>query len=362
PRWSARRARPARRGASCRDRRERRCPRPSRPRATRPARGLRRSRASRRARRRPLRSPRQGLRPAPRAPPGRLRSTRYGRRAPALRDRFRSSRASTTILQCRTPFDNAVSMIQSVDRAARIIRAHAASPARLGVSELADRLGLAKTTVHGLLRTLHHHGLVEQHPDSDKYQLGPQLLQLSNRYLDLNELRARSLAWSELLATRAGEAVRVGVPHGNGVLVVHHVFRPDASLQILEVGALLPLHATALGKAVLAYADPGEVDAVARRGLPKLTGRTHTTAAALVRELAAVREHGYALEREEAVLGEGGVAAPIFDRSSESIGAIGVAGPRERVLKRGREAAVAGAVIEAARGISRDLGAPRWPA
>src|ERR1044072_3815814 len=159
-------------------------------------------------------------------------------------------------------------MIQSVDRAIRILKALSAGPGRLGVSELGERLGLAKGTVHGLLRTLQDHGLVEQHTDSDKYQLGPQLLQLSNRYLDLSELRTRSLAWSELLANRVGEAVRVGVPHGDGVLVVHHVVRPDPSLQILEVGAMLPMHATALGKAVLAYLPPPERDDVLTAGLP----------------------------------------------------------------------------------------------
>src|ERR671939_1793663 len=155
-------------------------------------------------------------------------------------------------------------MIQSVDRAARILKALAGGPGRLGVSELSARLGLAKGTVHGLLRTLQEHGLVEQHLDTDKYQLGPELLQLGNSYLDLNELRSRSLAWSELLASRVGEAVRVGVPHTGGVLVVHHVFRPDASLQLLEVGALLPMHATALGKALLAYVDGDEVDDLVR--------------------------------------------------------------------------------------------------
>src|SRR5438876_9511594 len=189
-------------------------------------------------------------------------------------------------------------MIQSVDRAIRILKVLAAGPGRLGVSELSDRLGLAKGTVHGLLRTLQEHGLVEQHPDSDKYQLGPQLLQLSNRYLDLSELRSRALAWSELLASRAEEAVRVGVPHDGGVLVVHHVFRPDATLQILEVGAVLPLHATALGKAVLAYLEDDVRDDLLRERFPKLTGRTLTTAAALKREIAAIREQGYAVERE----------------------------------------------------------------
>ena len=94
----------------------------------------------------------------------------------------------------------------------------------------------------------------------------------------------------------------------------------------------------------------------------KLTGQTLVTAAALNRELDEVRERGYALEKEEAVLGEGGIAAPIFDRHPEAVGAIGVAGPGERVLARGRERKLGTAVIEAARGISRDLGAPRWPA
>jgi len=252
-------------------------------------------------------------------------------------------------------------VIQSVDRAARILKALSSGPGRLGVSELAGHVGLAKTTVHGLLQTLQHHGLVEQDSDSDKYQLGPELLKLSNRYLDLSELRARSLAWSEILAERVEESVRVGVPHGNGLLVVHHVFRPDASLQILEVGSVLPLHATALGKATLAYFDDAQADELLTE-LPRLTGHTHVQRSALKREFATIRERGYALEREEAVLGEVGVASPIFDRHSDAVGAIGVAGPRERVLRRGREQVVSAAVIEAARAISRDLGAPRWPA
>jgi DNA-binding IclR family transcriptional regulator len=252
--------------------------------------------------------------------------------------------------------------IQSVDRAVRILKALGEHPGRLGLGDLADRVGLAKTTVHGLVRTLQEHGLVEQHLDTDKYQLGPELLQLGNSYLDLSELRSRALAWAEQLATRVGEAVRVGVPQGGSVLIVHHVFRPDSSLQLLEVGALLPLHATGLGKALLAYFDDEYVADLVSAGPPKLTGHTHVSAAALRRDLAEVREVGYAVEREEALLGDGGVAAPIFDRTSAAIGAIGVAGPKERLLRRNRLPDVAAAVIEAARGISRDLGAPRWPA
>ncbi len=71
---------------------------------------------------------------------------------------------------------------------------------------------------------------------------------------------------------------------------------------------------------------------------------------------------GFAREREEAILGEGGIAAAIFARSGEPVGAIGIAGPRARILRGGREPELATHVIEAARGVSRDLGAPRWPA
>ena len=109
------------------------------------------------------------------------------------------------------------SSVQSVDRAARILKALPGGPRRLGVSQLADQLGLSRPTVHGLLQTSAAHGFVEQDRDSDKYQLGAGLLHLGNSYLDLNELRARSIVHAERLAQRTGSAVRVGVLHGASV-------------------------------------------------------------------------------------------------------------------------------------------------
>jgi DNA-binding IclR family transcriptional regulator len=250
--------------------------------------------------------------------------------------------------------------IQSVDRAARILKALASGPRRLGVSQLADQLGLSRPTVHGLLQTLQAHGFVEQDRDSDKYQLGAGLLHLGNSYLDHNEPRARSIVHAERLAQSTGEAVRVGVLHGPSVVVVHHVFRPDAVFQVLEVGAQLPAHATALGKAMLAWADPGVVDELTAEPLPRLTNRT-AGAAGLRAELEEVRENGLARERDEAVLGESSVAAPIFDHGGHAVGAIGVAGDTQRVLPRGPARGLAAAVVEAARAVSRELGAGRWP-
>ena len=103
-------------------------------------------------------------------------------------------------------------MIQSVERAAGILRALASGRASR-VSELSDRLGLAKGTIHGLLRTLQDQGLVEQDPVSDKYQLGPQLLQLGNRYLDLNECGHAPSVGRATRRPASGKAVRVGTLH-----------------------------------------------------------------------------------------------------------------------------------------------------
>jgi DNA-binding IclR family transcriptional regulator len=251
--------------------------------------------------------------------------------------------------------------IQSVDRAARILKALASGPRRLGVSELAERLDLSRPTVHGLLQTLQAHGFVEQDRDSDKYQLGAGLLQLGNSYLDLNELRGRSIVHAERLAARADAAVRVGVMHGSSVIVVHHVFRPDATLQILEVGAQLPVHASALGKAMLAHSPAAVVDDLTSESLPKLTGRT-LAAAGLRDELEQVRERGYARERDEAVLGESSIAAPIFDHAGHPVGAIGVVGDTDRIVPRGPAKGVPAAVVEAGRAVTRELGGGRsWP-
>src|SRR5437660_11409207 len=181
--------------------------------------------------------------------------------------------------------------IQSVDRAAKILKVLASGPRRLGVSEIADRLGLTRPTVHGLLQTLQDHGFVEQDRDSDKYQLGAGLLQLGNSYLDLNELRARSIGHADRLAGRTRSSVRVGVMHGDSVVVVHHVFRPDSAFGVLEVGLQLPLYASSLGNAILAF-SPGQVlEDLLAEPLPRLTKRT-LTPAALRRELAGVRDQG----------------------------------------------------------------------
>lgn len=248
-------------------------------------------------------------------------------------------------------------MIQSVDRALRILFA-LQEERLLGVSELAKRLDLAKGTVHGLLRTLAARSMIEQDPASGKYMLGPALLVMGNIYLESHDLRVRSLRWATSLNQTTGLAVRVGVMVWPDVVVVHHVADPDASIPISELGLGLPAHATALGKAMLAFREDRH-ELLVERELVRLTGWTITDVAELERELAAVAESGIALERQEAVVGEGGVAGAVFDRSGAVVGAVSVVvgdGSRSEFPE-----TLINAVRDTARGISREMGAASWP-
>ncbi|MEU9245574.1 IclR family transcriptional regulator [Streptomyces shenzhenensis] len=251
--------------------------------------------------------------------------------------------------------------VQSIERAAAILRLLAAGPRRLGLGEVAASLGLAKGTAHGILRTLQHVDFVEQDATTGKYQLGAALLHLGTSYLDVNELRSRSINWADALAARSGEAVRLGTPLEGMVLVVHHVFRPDDTLQTLDVGALLPLHASSLGKVLLAYGT-APFDSALESGLDAYTRHTLVTREQLTRALAEVREQGWAVENQEMSMGEAGLAVPIRGHGGLVVGAIGLSGPVERICdSQGRpRPSLITLIREAARAISRDLGAARW--
>jgi DNA-binding IclR family transcriptional regulator len=250
--------------------------------------------------------------------------------------------------------------IQSIERAAAILRLLSGRNRRLGVAQLAGELDLPKGTVHGTLRTLTAVGFVEQDDESGKYQLGAALLHMGSSYLDGNELRTRALNWSDSLATRSGESVRIGTLHETQVLVVHHVFRPDDSRQALEVGTLLPAHATALGKVLLA-ANRYAAAELATNGLRSYTHATIADWEALTAELQEVLARGWAADAEELEAGVVSIAAPIQDRRAVTVGAIGISGPVERLTREGEPRSdLVSFVREAARAVSRDLGAIPW--
>jgi DNA-binding IclR family transcriptional regulator len=248
-------------------------------------------------------------------------------------------------------------VIQSVDRAIRVLTALQGAR-RMSLSELAARLELAPSTTHGIVRTLVEHGMVVQERGSSRYQLGPAVLRLGNVYLDTLELRSKTIPWAEDLARRTGFAVRTGVLLIDDVVIIHHEPRPDGSRQMPEVGIVIPVHASALGKAMLAFLPDEEKRVLTSGELRSMTGETLTVADALREQLDQVRATGIAAEQDEAVIGESALASPVFDSSGEAVGAIGV------VLPSGGELASHPAretVRETARALSRELGAQTWP-
>ncbi|MFB7517107.1 IclR family transcriptional regulator [Streptomyces sp. NPDC056144] len=250
--------------------------------------------------------------------------------------------------------------IQSLERAAAMLRLLAGGERRLGLSDIASSLGLAKGTAHGILRTLQAEGFVEQDAASGRYQLGAELLRLGNSYLDVHELRARALVWTDDLARSSGESVHLGVLHKQGVLIIHHVFRPDDSRQVLEVGAMQPLHSTALGKVLSAY-DPVAHSEAVEVEREAFTPRTTTDLAEFEALLDMTRARGWAADAEETWEGVASVAAPIHDRRRMPVGAVAVTGAVERLRPDGElRPELVAAVRDCARAVSRDLGAGRF--
>ena len=245
--------------------------------------------------------------------------------------------------------------VQSVERAAAILRLLPGDGRHLG--EVALALHLANPTVHGLLRPLCDVPFPEQDRPTGRYPLGPAPLGLGRARLDVNELRSRAIDWAGALAARSGESVRIGSHARGEVVVVHHVFRPDDTLQLVDVGSRLPLHASALGKAILAF-DPDAASASRRGPLTTYTRRTVGTPEELVRALAAVREVGWAAEVEELRIGEAAIGAPIRAPGGLVVGSIGLSGAVDQVCdgRRVPRPELVNQVQDAARAVSRELG------
>jgi DNA-binding IclR family transcriptional regulator len=248
-------------------------------------------------------------------------------------------------------------VIQSIDRAIRVLFALQGAR-RMTLSELASRLELPPSTVHGIVRTLVAQGMVVQEHGFGRYQLGPAVLRLGNVYLDTLELRSKAIPWAEDLARRTGYSVRTGVLLLDDVVIIHHEPRPDGSRQMPEVGIVIPAHASALGKAILAFDDDAASRMLAASALRSMTGETVTSPVELKEQLADIGYTGLAREQEEAVLGECAIAGPVFDVSGAPVGAIGLVVPSANWPV---DRTTSDAVRDAARAISKELGAMSWP-
>lgn len=247
-----------------------------------------------------------------------------------------------------------MSTVQSVDRALQILEILALD-GESGVTEIAGRLGVHKSTASRLIDSLEARDLVEQNESRGKFRLGVGILRLAgatNARLDIVQ-ESRQLAKS--LAAATGETVNIAVLSDGSVLYVEQVAGSSGSQAHNWVGQRIPLHATSNGKVLLAGHSDDEALALLGRKLPAYTAATLTSPRAVVAQLDQVRAQGYAIVVDELEQGLTAVAAPIRNVHGDVLASMSVSGPTFRFGPQ-RAAEAVEQLLEHARAASQRLG------
>lgn len=226
-------------------------------------------------------------------------------------------------------------LIQAIEKAIDVIEL-LSEYQQLNLIELSDLLNKPKSSVYRILLTLESRGFVARNEKTEKYELGLKVLTASKRLLENNSLRARALSGMRWLSAKYGDTVNLGVLHGDQVVYME-VVEGTNSLRMAEtVGSTSPIHATAMGKAILAHEPPPEMKTVIDQlQFERITERTITDKRKFVRELDQVRQRGYAIDDEEIVIGAKCVAVPIFHANGRPEGAMSISGAAHRYTAEG---------------------------
>jgi DNA-binding IclR family transcriptional regulator len=243
--------------------------------------------------------------------------------------------------------------VQSVDRALTILDI-LARLGEAGVTEIAAELGVHKSTAFRLVATLETHGMVEQNEGRGKYRLGVGVLRLAGATTARLDVVQEARPICRKLAADSGETVNIAVLSDRSVLYVDQVSGASALQAHNWVGQHIPLHATSNGKVLLCGLPAEEIERRLPR-LPSYTSDTVTTRSALRRDLALVREQGYAVAVDELEVGLSAIAAPIRNAHGDVIASLSVSGPTFR-LGEARVKELVPVVQDAADEVSRRLG------
>ena len=245
--------------------------------------------------------------------------------------------------------------LSSVANSIRLLTSFSGEEDELGITTLATRLRLAKSTVHRLATTLTSAGFLEQNSETGKYRLGVALFELGalvRRRMDVaNEARPKL---RELLE-KTGETVQLGIVDQYSVLYVYEMESRHAIRTAAAVGGRAPLHCTAVGKVLLAFQPADYVKQVIERGLNAFTSRTLTRREAVEEMLEEVRQREHAVDDEESESGLRAIAAPVRNHTGAVIAALGVAAPVQRMSKKTMHTCVP-SVIDTANAVSARLG------
>ncbi|MBS1882691.1 MAG: IclR family transcriptional regulator [Actinobacteria bacterium] len=221
--------------------------------------------------------------------------------------------------------------IQAVDHAIDVLECLARSSGAVGVSEIARQTDLSKATVYHLLATLEDRRLVMREPDSPTYRLGWALYELGSGVAESSEVSRVARPFLDRLAAETGESVLLGVMDEDSVLYLARGDAPRGFHMIAAAGGRSPLHTTASGKLLLAYADEEKVEDYLGHPLEGFTPNTVTDRAELESQLEEIREQGFATCWQERELGLCSIAVPLRDHTTLPVASLTLAGPAGRL-------------------------------
>jgi DNA-binding IclR family transcriptional regulator len=246
-----------------------------------------------------------------------------------------------------------MSRVQSIERAFAVLDTLSDGP--IGVTEVADRAGLPKSTAARLLTSLAREGVVEQVPGDTRYRLGGRLATLAAGVMPTRSLARLARPSLRELSAEVGEAAGLSVPDGDLVHYIEQVDTPNPVSVRDWTGSRLPMHAVSSGQVLLAFRPPASLERYLERPLARFTERTLIAPDALRERLREIRRDGYAWAREEFDTGISSVAAPIADASGEVVAAVHLHGPSYRFPAPGTEEAIAQRVVTTAARIAGSL-------
>jgi DNA-binding IclR family transcriptional regulator len=237
-------------------------------------------------------------------------------------------RPASTLLRVETTRDAGVKSVMS---ALDVLDCFAFDD-ELGVSDIARRLGVAKSTAHRLLTSLCARGLTEQNPETSQYRLGMHLFELGQLAQHRMRLRKTALPLLEELRQVSGCTVHLAIGSGPDVLYVERLETMRGIQMMTSVGRRVPAHCTSSGKALAAF-DPQLAQARRTAGFPPLTDQSIRTVANFDRALCEVRRRGIATNIGEAKVGLSSVAAPVLDVTGHAHAAISLVGPAHELSR-----------------------------
>ena len=247
------------------------------------------------------------------------------------------------------------STLKTVDKALNTLDFLTAFGGQVGVREMAEYLGINKSSTHRLLTTLERHGYVAQDPITGKYQLGIRMFEAGAVVFTQMELRTTARPHLLRLADVTGEVVHLAVVSGSLCVYVDKVEGPRAIPMASQVGWRKPLYCTGIGKVLLAYLPETLIEQILlEQDLKPLTPNSITDLDQLRAQLVEIRARGVAYDREEIEVGLCCVAAPVLRSNGQLVGAISLAGPAGR-FEEEHLPTLAEQVRATAAAVSRDL-------